>query len=44
MVYSLYCSCFQAMNVSSGGIVEQGKVREDGQFKIKVDKDSDLFR
>eukprot|EP00795_Rhopilema_esculentum_P006678 gene6678-12235_t len=37
------CYGMQAMNVSSGGIVEQGKVREDGQFKIKVDKNSDLF-
>ncbi|XP_065060738.1 GMP synthase [glutamine-hydrolyzing]-like isoform X2 [Rhopilema esculentum] len=33
----------QAMNVLLGGKVAEGKVREDGQFKIKVNSSSDLF-
>ena len=32
------------MNISSGGKVEKGLVREDGQFLINVDTSSDLFR
>eukprot|EP00112_Aurelia_sp_Birch-Aquarium-sp1_P017724 Seg414.2 transcript_id=Seg414.2/GoldUCD/mRNA.D3Y31 product="GMP synthase" protein_id=Seg414.2/GoldUCD/D3Y31 len=37
------CYGMQSMNISSGGKVEKGKVREDGQFTISVDAKSDLF-
>jgi len=37
------CYGMQAINISSGGKVEKGTVREDGQFTISIDVMSDLF-
>ena len=51
MYSTVYCiqiyvvlNFFQSMNISSGGKVEKGKAREDGQFTISVDAKSDLFQ
>lgn len=37
------CYGMQAINLSAGGTVEKGKTREDGQYVISVDTNSDLF-